>query len=108
MKTTVFSTPAAFVRKQTIKDLRATDVSGYAHAMLIRHGSVSDLVKHELDKCLRDYPDKIFTFTEFKLFRRIRIKCNHQVLFKGSFDDVECFYQKSSQAFYSYLLEKIN
>ena len=29
MKTTVFSTPAAFVRKQTIKDLRATDVSGY-------------------------------------------------------------------------------
>ena len=109
MKTTVFSTPAAFVWKQTIKDLRATDVSGYAHAMLIRYGSVSDLVKHELDKCLKDYLDKIFTFTEFKVFRRIRIKCNHQKdLFKGRFDDVERFYQKSSQAFYRYLIEQID
>lgn len=107
MKTTVFSTPTTFVRKQTIKDLRVTDVSCYAHALLIRHGSVSDLEKQELDKCLKGYPDKIFTFTEFKVFRRIRIKCNQQVLFKGSFDDVECFYQKSSQAFYRYLLEQI-
>lgn len=107
MKTTVFSTPAAFVRKQTIKDLRATDVSGYAHAMLIRHGSVSDLVKNELDKCLKDYPNKVFTFTDFKLLRRIRIKCDQKALFKGNFHDIECFYQKSSQAFYRHLIEQI-
>ena len=94
MKTTVFNTPAAFVRKQTIKDLRVTDISCYAHAMLIRYGSVSDLVKHELDKCLRDYPDKIFTFTEFNVFRRIRIKCDQKVLFKGNFHDIDALIRR--------------
>ena len=56
LKQVVFrSTVDSFERKQTYKDLRHKDVSGYAHAMLIHHGSNIDLVKHELNKCVSAY-----------------------------------------------------
>ena len=109
MKQVVFrSTVDSFERKQTYKDLRRKDVSGYAHAMLISHGSTIDLVQHELNKCLSDYPEHTLKLRYSNLLKCLSIKCNNETIYTGKYKDVEEFYQKSSQAFYHFLQNQIH
>lgn len=109
MKQVVFrSTVDSFERKQTYKDLRCKDVSGYAHAMLIHHGSTIDLVKHELNKCVSAHPEFILKLRYSDLFKRVSIKCNNKTIYTGKYQDVEEFYQHSSQAFYRFLQNQMS
>ena len=108
MKKTVFkSTETAFERKETVKDLRRKDTSGLAHHMLICHGSTVDLIQYELNKCLHQYPNKVFTLKQMDLLKRCQIQCDGKVIFKGKYSDVERFYQTGSQCFYQHLLNQV-
>ena len=109
MKQVIFrSTVDSFERKQTYKDLRRKDVSGYAHAMLIHHGSTINLVKHELNKCVSAHPEFTLKLRYSDLFKRVSIKCNNKTIYTGKYRDVEEFYQQSSQAFYGFLQSKLS